>query len=416
MRHDLPKDWKDFYRRYSTRLRYSKESVINQTQKHYKVTKADILDYEEQINPTEAYRQAQKTSEYEILQNGLHKSTKVLKIACEEDKTPESLLKAHGYDPLQWEMISSKQKAWNVYSKLDKINDLFSSTITVKPIGFLSEDIIKKVYDSLTPKAITKTKITENGYMLEIPLMDVHLSKLCWDKETGNDYDSDIAVKRFKYVIGEIVKEASRYPIKKIILPIGQDFFNSDNDKGSTNAGTLQSMDSRWQKMYFLGCQLIIEAIETLKQLAPLDIMYVPGNHDKTMSYFLLLNTSAWYRNDKNVNIDISPSYRKYIKFGQCMIGYSHGEENKKNLPLIMQSEAPEIWGTTKFRELHLGHLHSEHVTEYPGFKTRRISTITGTDDWHTSMGYINTIKQAQAFIWDETKGLKNIINILVVE
>jgi hypothetical protein len=420
-RHDIPKDWKTYFAGLS-RPRYSLDGKINLTLHYYKdVTRAEILDYEEKTNPAEIYKQAQKTEAFEILQNGLHRSTKVLKIACEKDKTPEKLMIAHGYDPIQWELVSSSQKAWNTYSKLDKIHDLFSSTITVKPISFLTKNLIKEVYDSLKPKPFTVTKsLIDGDCLLEIPIVDVHLSKLCWDKETGNDYDSDIAVSRYKYVISEIVNEAKHYPIERIVFPIGQDFFNSDNDKGSTNKGTLQSMDSRWQKMYFLGCQLIISAIETLKSIAPLDIMYVPGNHDFTMSYFLLLNTSAWYKDDPNVNIDISPAYRKYYQYGQCMIGYSHGEENKKNLPLLMQSEAPEIWGNTKFRELHLGHLHSEQIPRSPeeselaGFKIRRISTITGTDDWHTSMGYVGTVKQAQAFIWHKSKGLKNIINVVI--
>jgi len=390
---------------------------IKEVLKHFagKVTKSELLDYIESLNP-----QLQKNEEYEILESGLHRSTKVLKIASEKDKTPESLLKAHGYDPLQWEMISSRQKAWNVYSKLDKINDLFSSTITVRPVGFLSKDLIIETYNKLKPKpfvsvnALMRKPAITGQYLLELPIVDVHLNKLCWDKETGNNYDADIAVMQYKYVISEIVKYAKIYHIERIVFPIGQDFFNSDNDKGSTNKGTMQCMETRWQKMYQMGCGLIIDTITTLKQIAPVDVMYVPGNHDFTMSYFLLLNTAAWFKNDPQVMIDISPTYRKYYQYGKCMIGYSHGEEPKKNLQLIMQAESPVMWGETQYRELHLGHLHSEQVEEPSGFKIRRISTFTGTDDWHTSMGFIGTIKQAQAFVWCKDHGLKAILNVVV--
>jgi hypothetical protein len=63
---------------------------------------------------------------------------------------------------------------------------------------------------------------------------------------------------------------------------------------------------------------------------------------------------------------------------------------------------------------LHLGHLHSEQVYEYSGFIQRRISSITATDDWHNEMGYVQTIRKAQAFLWHKENGLKHIINVNV--
>jgi hypothetical protein len=98
------------------------------------------------------------------------------------------------------------------------------------------------------------------------------------------------------------------------------------------------------------------------------------------------------------------------------MIGYSHGEETKKRRDKLMQAEAPQIWGNTIFREFHLGHLHSEHVTEYPGFIERRVSSITAPDAWHNRSGYVGTIRKAQAFIWDKENGLELIINSTVKE
>jgi hypothetical protein len=53
-------------------------------------------------------------------------------------------------------------------------------------------------------------------------------------------------------------------------------------------------------------------------------------------------------------------------------------------------------------------------VKEYPGFIQRRISSITATDDWHNEMGYVRTIRKAQAFLWDQEKGLEHIFNINV--
>jgi hypothetical protein len=347
-----------------------------------------------------------------------HTSNMLVKINEIENKTPAEMMILHGYDPIKWEMISVTNKAWNGASKLQGTYTLYSSSIQVKPIqDKLSTDIIKEVFNSLKPPKIKPVKYKHSGdLLLELPIMDLHLGKLAWDKESGSDYDIDIATDLYKRTIIDIVSRLHlKYRIARILFPIGQDFFNADDTEGNTFKGTHQDMDSRWQKIYSRGCNLIIWAIEILRKIAPVDIAYVPGNHDYSTAYYLTQNTNSWYRKCKNVLVDISPTPRKYYRFGKCMIGYSHGEETKKQLDKLMQAEAPEIWGKTLFRELHLGHLHNESVKEIPGLKIRRVSSITAPCAWHTNSGYVKVIRQAQAFIWNKNKGLQNIINSVII-
>jgi hypothetical protein len=332
-----------------------------------------------------------------------------------ENKTPSEIMMLHGYDPLKWELISSTNKAWNGSSKKQGTYTLFSSSVKVKPLGSeINTDIAKEVFNGLIPPKMDKIEYKGGNKLLELPIMDLHLGKLAWDKESGDDYDLEIAEKLYKATIADILTRLKDTEIEWILFPIGQDFFNSDDDKGNTNKGTQQDMDSRWQKIYQKGCELVIWAVEQLRQIAPVDICYVAGNHCYTTSYYLTLNTFSWYRNCEDVKISLSPKARKYYQYGKCMIGYSHGEETKKRRDKLMQAEAPEIWGNTIFREFHLGHLHSEHVTEYPGFIERRVSSITAPDAWHNRSGYVGTIRKAQAFIWDKENGLETIINSTV--
>jgi hypothetical protein len=338
-------------------------------------------------------------------------------IANLENKTPSELLALHGYDILQWELISCSNKAWNGTSKMQGTYTMYSSSIKVKPIqSFLTKDSIIEVFENLSPPKHNPIVYKGGNKLLEFPIMDIHLGKLAWDKETGFDYDLDVAEKRYVGAIMDIISKVKAYgfEIEKILFPIGQDFFNVDNDKGSTNKGTPQSIDSRWQKMYKRGCDMVIWAVEELKQIAPVEICYVKANHDSMLSYFLVLNTSAWFRNCGEVSINISPTPRKYYQYGKCMIGYSHGEEAKTQLDKLMAAESPKIWGDTVYRELHLGHLHTERVYEYAGLIIRRISSVTSADSWHTDSGYIGTVMKAQAFIWDKETGLETIINSTV--
>ena len=74
-----------------------------------------------------------------------------------------------------------------------------------------------------------------------------------------------------------------------------------------------------------------------------------------------------------------------------------------------MQMKLLEAWGRTLFREWHLGHLHSEQVKEEHGVKVRNLSSVTATDSWHYTSGYVGAIATSQSFVWDKERGLREI-------
>lgn len=258
------------------------------------------------------------------------------------------------------------------------------------------------------PKVPLRPKAKSN-LMLEVPIVDLHLAKLAWEPETGENYDSKIAELRFMDVIYDVVERAKGIEFEQIIFPIGNDFFNYDDAEGGTRKGTKQDNDSRWQKMYLKGNELLIRAIDILAQLAPVKVFQIPGNHDFATSFYAIVNIASWFRNDENVTVDTNPRTRKYVEFGKCLIGFTHGDKEKRRIFGNMQIEAPEAWGRTKYREWHAGHLHSEHVKEEHGVIVRNLSSVTGTDAWHYESGYTGAIAKNQAFVWDKERGLRDI-------
>lgn len=249
----------------------------------------------------------------------------------------------------------------------------------------------------------------KSGLMLEVPIVDLHVAKLAWSPETGEDYDSKIAYKRFMAVIHDVVERSKKYKFEKIVFPIGNDFLNYDTVKGETTRGTQQDYDSRWAKMYVTGKQMLIEAIELLSQIAPITVFHIPGNHDFATSFYLIDTLYSWFRNDENVTVDASPKSRKYVEFGKCLIGFTHGDKEKKRIFGNMQVEVPEAWGRTLYREWHLGHMHSEQVKEEHGIKVRNLSSVVGTDAWHFESGFVGAIAVSQSFVWDKERGLREI-------
>lgn len=173
-------------------------------------------------------------------------------------------------------------------------------------LGKIHRLMLAHQFDYDGPKVPFRPR-TSSGLMLEVPIVDLHLAKLSWEPETGENYDSKIAEKRFMGVIYDVVERAQKYEFEQIVFPIGNDFFNYDDLTGSTTKGTPQDNDSRWQKLFLKGTELLVKAIDLLAQLAPVRVFQIPGNHDTTVSWYAVCYLQAWFKNHSDVKIDTNP-------------------------------------------------------------------------------------------------------------
>ncbi len=259
------------------------------------------------------------------------------------------------------------------------------------------------------PPKIEVKECSDGEYMLEIDLVDAHIGKLAWYGEVGASYDYKIARKRFQEVIQDICYRCADRPIAKILFIVGSDLFTFDTIFTTTTMGTPQDSDLRWQKLFAVVVDMLVEAIDMCSVIAPVEALLVPGNHDKMTSFYAIKYLSAWYKNSDRVTVSEDIKTRKYIEWGKCLIGFSHGDKEGKRLSQVMPIEQPAAWGRTKYRELHVGHFHSEKTVEQNGVIVRNLSSITGTDSWHFERGYVGAVPKCQSFLWDKTKGLREI-------
>ena len=355
----------------------------------------------------------------EINKDGSNTSEKVIEMSNSESKDANFLLKVHGYCNKTWEIVSAKSSIWNVQSKESGIKKLYASKISVKQrTDTISMEEIKEHFLQFSEnysRPFVKKISHKSDKMLEIPIMDLHLGKLGHKDETGENYDHKIAEQRFLQIINDIIERTKHYNFEKIIFPIGQDFFQFNSIESETVAGTRVDSDVRWYKLFLKGVDLLVKSIELLSEVSNVEVFYVPGNHDKSVSYYALNYIYAWFRNNQRVSVDLSPSCRTYKEYGNSLVGYSHGNFEKKKISNIMQVEAREQWGRTKYHEFHLGHYHSEITKEENGLIIRHISSVTGTDAWHNESGFIGAVKKAQAFIWDKEYGLTDILHSIII-
>lgn len=286
-------------------------------------------------------------------------------------------------------------------------------------INRINNSVKEALNDIISTNRVNQVKYTytpsEDAKLFEVDIFDAHLNKLAWNKETGEDYDSNIAVKRFKEIVYKLKHRIKGTPVERILFPIGNDFFNIDTPNGTTEKGTRQDTDSRCPKMFTIGIELLVWAVNELLEIAPVYTFLVPGNHDTTTSFYAITTLYYCFKDHPDVVVDTDPRTRKYIQFGQNLIGFTHGDKEGKRIEGNMQQEAPEAWGQTTYREWHAGHLHSEHAREINGIIIRNLSSITGPDYWHTSSGYVGAIARTQMFLWDRYEGLYDTMYIAIM-
>lgn len=94
----------------------------------------------------------------------------------------------------------------------------------------------------------------------------------------------------------------------------------------------------------------MVRVVDVLRQIAPVDILYIPANHDMTSSFQLSQYLKAWYKADKNVRIDDSPLPRKYYKYGDTLLVFAH-DGDVKRLPGLIADEARDKWSRVKFTD-----------------------------------------------------------------
>jgi len=347
--------------------------------------------------------------------------------------TLEQALEIAEVDLGVWEVERHVINSWQVHMKLGdgegKHNVVARTNYQVKI--WLKAKVIKplELAMKMLIEQLPQHKPTYADYigdpdgkiMLEISLFDAHFGLLAWEPETGEDYDIHIAEEVYHKTVERIIERAGHYDIAKIIFPIGNDFFHINNPEGLTPKGKkMLDMDTRLPKIYKAGKMAIIKAIDYCMGIADVELLWVPGNHDPETSFYLCDALSSYYRNTDRVTVDISPKCRKYRKWGNGMVGYTHGdEEPHRDLPAIMAGEVKDMWADTTYREWHLGHLHKKKqmyaITgdTYGGVIVKIIPSISSTDAWHYKKGYVNKIKAGEAFVWHKEEGVINTITVM---
>jgi hypothetical protein len=299
----------------------------------------------------------------------------VVEMRSNRIKTLEDLVEAAEIDLKSWTIERHVVNKWEVGAKDSDgnivVEPLYQIKVWLKALEPYNE-IIEIVQDQIkdmeahSPEyhAIPRDHSSHVPHLLEVNIADIHFGMLSWPEETGVKWDSGIAFDKFMDALVGLEYKSRHFDINRFLLPLGNDLLHVDNTimgkGGATNKGTPQDVDTRYPKMFRNARRMCVSAIDYLRQVAPVHVVIIPGNHDKERMFYLGDSVQSWYRNDPETSVDNSAHSRKYIEYGKTLLGFAHGHDEKPaSLPMIMATERPEEWSRTSYHEWHIG--HQEH-------------------------------------------------------
>lgn len=240
---------------------------------------------------------------------------------------------------------------------------------------------------------------------VELSLSDYHLAK----RYVDGDNNPVVRVKRFFEVAQNLMdKVRSVYDVNKVVFPISNDFFHTDNYHNSTTNGTPQDTILDYASEYELGFAVLVDTIKMLKANSNhVEVILVQGNHDRTKSFYLAHALDIYFANEDDISFIREEGLVKGTVVGETFIGYHHGNCKIDQLPLLFATHPKysQMFGNAKYREVHTGDKHHYMAKEIKGVRIQQMPSLSGTDRWHKDNNFVHSVRAALALVYDAKFG-----------
>src|SRR5690606_35919682 len=295
-----------------------------------------------------------------------------------------------------------------MWIKTGKDENGVSRSIYLKP-SQTSDDVLERIraaFEGMEPaKPVAPPEAVHADLCTVYPIADAHVGMRAWHRETGSDYDTDIAAERLRSWIAQCVA-ASPPSETAIILDVG-DFTHANDDTYQTpRSKHVLDVDTRMFRTLDVGIATLGGAVESaLTKHKTVHVCILPGNHDATIYLAVMFALAERYRNEPRVVVHKQPGEFFIHEFGRVMIAAHHGDKAKPDrLVHFVADEFAEAWGRTKHRFLFTGHLHHHKSQDIGGMKWEQLRAVTERDAYAVSHAY-SARAQLQAITYDKYRG-----------
>lgn len=355
--------------------------------------------------------------------------TRTITVRSLNVKTLEDALRVSKVDLKVWEVDRFKINSWEVTVGLKTSGTGRPETYTNYQVSVWlrrkSQPVqaLESIYDKISKgkQIVPKYNRPRVGKTtpkreLEISLMDLHFGMICTKGTADLSYTPEIAGKLMINMLDKLLDIADLYgPFERVLLPFGNDFLHADNVIRTTTRGTPQAEAGIWEDTYEHGEQLGLAMVERCREVAPVKIISVPGNHAYHSEFTLARLIKAYYAGAKakDVEVDVSQGPYKFHHFGVNLIGYEHGNAVRAQVRLaaVMANECRlNGWQEARYCEWHMGDQHRKGSSRPLTFEEQGVSVeylpgLTVPNRWHRSNSFNWQKRAGMAFVWDKTAG-----------
>jgi hypothetical protein len=251
---------------------------------------------------------------------------------------------------------------------------------------------------------VKKPKATAAELEVAVVIGDAHFGMLSWARETGDDWDVNIARRVHLSAIRQALSLAP--PSSRLLLINLGDAVHSDGNNAQTTAGTRVDVDSRWAKVVEIFVQTMNTAItEGLANHDHVEVVNIPGNHDSQTALMIRMILAAYWRDNPRVTVADNLKTVWGHQFGNSLICAMHGDKTRlNNIPSLIAEDFRKEWGNTKHTVIYAGHLHHSRKQEFPGIEVEYFRVLCPKDSWHASEGY-RSKRSLRCDIWHREYG-----------
>ena len=221
-------------------------------------------------------------------------------------------------------------------------------------------------------------------------LTDSHVGMLSWHRESGEDWDLDIAERTLTGCFDAMIN-ASPTAALGIVNQLG-DFLHSDGLLPVTpTSGHVLDQDGRFSKVVEVAVRVLRSVVSmALQKHHKVIVIMAEGNHDMASSVWLRVLFKALFENEPRVEVIDSPLPYYCIQHGKTMLGFHHGHLKKNDqLPILFAAQFPKIWGDTTKRYCHTGHRHHVEEKEHSGITVIQHPTLAARDAYAARGGWV---------------------------
>lgn len=331
--------------------------------------------------------------------------------------TLEDALKFCDADLEKWEPIRWVFNSWDVSNKDGNKFTNYQVKIwfqlRVNTVTDFKNNILQEIQSKEVPlKHIVKGK----EYSITPMIADHHLGREAFDTQNMKFiWSMEDAIGEYNNAITYTLDNIDTKNVAEFIFPIGNDLLQVDNSNNSTTKGTPVQSGEFWHNLLQYSYHTTKNNIKRLSKYAPVKCYMIPGNHDFDSVFSLGMALSAYFENDKNVQIINNGILRHYHSFGLNLSGFTHGnEKNPIRLHAAMSTDCPGDFGQSKYRSFYIGHLHKnskrsiidlELKEEYNGVEIEVCPSLTPTDRWHYKNLFIGNLRRSKIFVNHITDG-----------